>query len=464
MSRLQNRNPNRNRLQNRNPNRPRPREIHTEAGTEPEAEAEPEVEIPQEAETEPEVEILPEAEAEQSEMTEPAEEEPQIEEEPQTEEIPGAIDIPKAEHLSEMAQARAQYFGDELIKDNESIRKSLGEYSQEEKEAEQYTEPPETTETPEAAEQAQPPEPEPADSMAYAAVPIEEEAVPHRRSAGQIVLSIIAVILVIEIVILGIRYFAPDSAAAKAIGNAQTGIFKTITGFTDSIGGWFTGDDSKDKTTPPGDSDKNTASSGAIEDDQPAGQTQNDNGTAAQTPLAPDPNPMSDKNALVTSQLGINSNIQQVKANTALAYVPGKNYGLSDINNSKPITNNIWLAPEGGEPVYYDKSVVGTVIAFDSQWIDYVNGSDKSVLDLLKKDSKAYQQTLTYSKVGKVKETFKLLEIGEIRQGAKGFYVWAHEEISITEKGTTADKAYNWIYYLEPSDGKMLIVNYFKLQ
>jgi hypothetical protein len=269
------------------------------------------------------------------------------------------------------------------------------------------------------------------------------------------------VILVIEIVILGIRYFAPDSTAAKAIGSAQTGIFNTITGFTDRISDLFTGE-SKDKTAPPEDNDKNTASSGAIEDDQSAGQEQTDNGTAAQTPPAPDPDPMSDKNALVASQLGNNSNIQQVKANTAMAYVPGKNYGLSDINNSKPIANNIWLAPEGGDPVYYDKSVVGTVVAFDSQWIDYVSGSSKSVLDLLKKDSKAYQQTLAYSKVGKVKETFKLLEIGEIRQGAKGFYVWVHEEISITEKGTTADKAYNWIYYLEPSDGKMQIVNYFK--
>ncbi len=49
----------------------------------------------------------------------------------------------------------------------------------------------------------------------------------------------------------------------------------------------------------------------------------------------------------------------------------------------------------------------------------------------------------------------------QIRQGANGFYVWVHEEIQITENGTTTEKQYNWIYYLEPVDGQMKIVNYY---
>ncbi|HVI39201.1 MAG TPA: hypothetical protein VM577_00950, partial [Anaerovoracaceae bacterium] len=183
--------------------------------------------------------------------------------------------------------------------------------------------------------------------------------------------------------------------------------------------------------------------------------------TEANAP-APDPNPTIDKNALISSQMGNNINIQQVKANDALTYRSDRNYGLADINNSKPITNNIWQKPENGDPVYYDKSIVGTIIAFDSQWIDYVNGGSKGVLNLLKKDSKAYQNAANYSRIGKIKETFQLLEIGEIRQGTNGFYVWVHEELQITENRTTADKKYNWIYYLEPVDGKMQIVNYFK--
>ncbi len=411
---------------------------------------------------------------------------------------------PRAEHISEMEQARAQYFGEELIRDNESIRKKLTagdqepepekesvpgqdtepepeqaktveDYIKEEKEAEDYIE------SPAEAPGYEEPE-EDADNRAervaaaYAAAAALEEAEDqtavspsddfsvtigeedkeedgkHKRSIGQIVLAVIAVILVIEIAILGIRYFAPESGAAKAIGNVQTGAFNTVLGWFDG-GGDQTKDSGADKQDAlPGDGDQ-TGQDGVQPD-----ETQTDDQT--KTPVA-DPNPMADKNALVSSQIGNNKNIAQVKANEALAWQQGKNYGLSDINNSKPITNNIWQAPETGDPIYYDKSVVGTVIAFDSQWIDYVNGSDKNVLGLMKKDSEAYRKSVNYSKVGKIKETFKLLEIGEIRQGANGFYIWVHEEIGATENGKTSDMKYNWIYYLEPVDGQMKIVNYY---
>ncbi len=270
---------------------------------------------------------------------------------------------------------------------------------------------------------------------------------------GQIVLAVIAVILVIEIAILGIRYFAPDSSAAKAIGNVQKEAFNTVLG-------WFGGGGEQADDSGAGKQDALPEDGGQTDQDNAQKEeTQTDDQTKAP---AADSNPMADKNALVSSQMGNNKNITQVKANESLAWQQGKNYGLSDINNSMPITNNIWQAPETGDPVYYDKSVVGTIIAFDSQWIDYVNNGEKNVLALMKKDSEAYRKSVNYSKVGKIKETFKLLEIGEIRQGANGFYIWVHEEIGATENGKTSDMKYNWIYYLEPVDGQMKIVNYYK--
>ncbi len=151
-----------------------------------------------------------------------------------------------------------------------------------------------------------------------------------------------------------------------------------------------------------------------------------------------------------------------MKANDALAWQQGKDYGIADINNSKPIENNIWRLPENGEPVYYDQSIVGTLIAFDSQWIDYVNNGNKSVLDLLKKDSEAYRKVASFSGVGKIKETFNLLEIGEIRKGSAGFYVWTHEEIQVTEGGKTKDKKIQLDLLSRAVEGKMKIVNYYK--
>jgi hypothetical protein len=420
-----------------------------------EPEAQPELEA-EEPETQPELEAEePEA------QPVPEAEEPEAQPVPEAEE---PAEEPISEQLSEMAKARAQYFGDDLIHDNESIRKKLtfGEPKKEdyikmpaviaEAEAEAEAEEDMKRTVPAAAvivtsgDEEDKEEPAQSEELAQT-----EEPEQRKRSAGQIVLAAIAIILVIEIAILGIRYFAPESGAATAIGNVQTGIFNTVTG-------WFDGDSGKksesadDQEALPEDSEKTDQES--VEQEEP---TTDD----IQNAPAADPNPMADKNALVASQMGNNKNIEQVKANDALAWQQYQNYGLSDINNSKPITNNIWQAPEAGDPVYYDRSVVGTVIAFDSQWIDYVNSGDKSVLSLMKKDSEAYRKSANYTKVGKIKETFKLLEIGEIRQGANGFYIWVHEEIGATENGKTSDMKYNWIYYLEPESGQMKIVNYY---
>jgi hypothetical protein len=392
---------------------------------------------------------------------------------------------PKAEHLSEMAQARKQFFGKDLLRDNDSIKKALVVEEPESDETRDLYEPPPSEEDSpgnvlfeeepkeeEIPKEVKEPEtaapslevalaemwPSDPEHSAEAAEESEEKE-RSRVSLGQIALIIIAIILAIEIIILGIRFFAPESAAAQAIREAQTGIFKTVSDWSEGISDLFSGKDADKDGETNGGKNIDQDNGGTVKPDgeqQPA-----DDGVKAP---APDPNPMSDKNALVTSQLGNNKNIEQVKANEALVYRQGTDYGQTDINNSKPIVNNIWQTPENGEPVYYDKSVVGAIIAFDSQWIDYVNGGSKSVMELVKKDSKAYQNAVSFSKIGKIKETFKLLEIGEIRQGANGFYVWVHEEIQITEKGKTADKKYNWIYYLEPTDGKMQIVNYFKFQ
>lgn len=400
--------------------------------------------------------------------------------------IPEAVPLKQitVEHISEMEQARAQYFGEDLIRDNESIRRKLASTEpekieavendiKEEKEAEEYIEPPvfEAPTEPAAEQQTEEPAAEPLAEQQTEEPPAEEEPEEdidgreesvaeeekckeerHRWSAGQIALTIIAVILVIEIAILGIRYFAPESSAAKAIGDFQTKVFSTVSGWLEGDGAQTPENGSDDQEALPEDDEQ----SGKDNVEQEGSQTD----TQTKAPAA-DPNPMADKNALVSSQMGNNKNIEQIKANETLAWQQGKNYGLSDINNSKPITNNIWQAPETGDPVYYDKSVIGAVIAFDSQWIDYVNNGDKSVLSITKKDSEAYRKSVNYSKIGKIKETFKLLEIGEIRQGTNGFYLWAHEEIMIKENGKTTDMKYNWIYYLEPADGQMKIVNYY---
>ncbi len=429
----------------------------------------------------------------------PAKEEPiPAKEEPSpTVESSGVADKaaqPKAEHISEMTVARAQFFGEELICDNECIRKKLSPSETEEASGMKTEAETAAREEPAIPEEAEEPamqeaiEEEPAiqedlqfaegdklaeterrfpedsrlaeaehrlpEDIKVEAEEVEMEEEKRKGSVTQILLVIIAIILAAEILILGIRYFAPESSASKAIGTAQAQIYDVVSGWMSGASDLFSGDDEQ---TPSDGDDQNK-----VDDDQDGESADGQEDNSTPPAPAPDPNPTADKNALIASQLGLNKNIQEVKAVEALAYQSGKDYGLADINNSKPISNNIWQTPENGEPVYYDQAIVGTIIAFDSQWIDYVNNGDKSVLSLLKKDSKAYRNAVSFSKAGKITETFKQLQIGEIRQGSEAFYVWAYEEIQITEKGATRNQNYDYIYHLEPVDGKMQIINYTK--
>ena len=67
---------------------------------------------------------------------------------------------------------------------------------------------------------------------AFAVTEGENEGKP-KRNVWQVLLVIIAVLLVIEIAILGIRYFAPDSVAAGTVNTAQTKVIQTVSGWVE---------------------------------------------------------------------------------------------------------------------------------------------------------------------------------------------------------------------------------------
>lgn len=350
-----------------------------------------------------------------------------------------------ASHIKEMSDARTSFFHDNIVLDNETIKRNhetneIGDNI--------ITTASTDVETEESKNVNQNPE-----NVPQIVFPHEEEEAQTKNKRGclsKVFLTIIAIILLIEIIILGIKYYAPESNVNVYIEEAQTKVISTITVWVDSIKDLISGDESSepvDQQDSDSDEESNTEESGDINVEEDG---------------VPDPTPVADMSTLISSQLYQNANIEQVRANETLRYAEGKDYGKEDINLSKPIENNIWITQEGQNVVYYDRSIVGTLIAFDSQWIDYVNEGDKKVINLIKKDSRAYNNAVNFTKVGKVKETFRLLEIGELRQGEYGFYAWVHEEIQILENSSTYNKKYNWIYYLEPVDGQMKIVNYFK--
>jgi|GEM_PF-1651164 len=265
---------------------------------------------------------------------------------------------------------------------------------------------------------------------------------------GKTAAAVIVVIIILELAMLGIKYFLPNSEAADVIGAFQKNLTAGIGQLYERVSG---GGEPADTEEPAGTEEP-------ADTEKPA-DTEEPEGTA------PDPAPMADKDALVASQLALNKNIVEVKASSTIGFDASKSYSDPNIAKSQPITNNILYAPEqagDGDAVYYDREIVAALIRFDSMWIDYVNSGDKSVYTAVKEGSQAYKNVRNFSKAGKVKEKFLLLEIGELRQSGDDYYAWVHEKIEVTEAGKAAVKEYNWIYRLEKSGRDMLITNYYR--
>ena len=70
------------------------------------------------------------------------------------------------------------------------------------------------------------------------------------------------------------------------------------------------------------------------------------------------------------------------------------------------------------------------------------NYKDASVLNLIQKNTDLYKEIKELGDRG-LKETFKTLQIGEIRQAGSQYYVWVSEKVKSTETGTaTTDRVY----------------------
>lgn len=158
----------------------------------------------------------------------------------------------------------------------------------------------------------------------------EEERGGFFSVLGKILLAVIALVIALEIGALAILYFAPDSAMAGKVYVVQ----EKVLGLMDSL---KNGDDGEDD--PVIDDQTQADQEGEAGQEEP-------NGEAGTADPVTDTAPMTDKTALIQTQIGKNKNIKSITANDALTYKSGANYGIEDLNDSKPIENNLWYRSE----------------------------------------------------------------------------------------------------------------------
>lgn len=246
------------------------------------------------------------------------------------------------------------------------------------------------------------------------------------RIVRWVVLGVVVLALVVEGAALGIKYFAPQSVAAVMIERAEQ-----------SMLGLF---QKKDGEPMP-----DTA--------QPMDQTSDQ----SQENL-----PTATMDELIQQQIGNNydNNIVKVESNPNLKYDPQKDYGVADVNSSMPIMDNFWLESNGIR-YNYDATVVGTAIAYCSKWMSFVNKGDESVFSMLASGGAADQRAKEYKLEKGVHETMTSLQLGEIRKGANGFYIWTQQDITVVRGGQSQQKKQNYIYYMAPNGRAFQVIDYY---
>ncbi|MBN7773231.1 zinc ribbon domain-containing protein [Clostridium aminobutyricum] len=265
---------------------------------------------------------------------------------------------------------------------------------------------------------------------------VDEDTNKKKSSPVKVILVILIVLLTAEIGILGIKYFLPESGAATFI-NEKLGI---AVNWVEVLKKPDDKQNSQKKTKQTTDEETKAVNAQAEAEKE---RNLND----------------------VLEPLRVyNDNIKKISINKSLVFDESKDYGIDDLNNSVPIENNLWYKDKEGEPVYFDSEIMKTIIRFDSLWIDYLDQKNKEVLTLTKEGSVAYNNAKTYTGVGKISEVFNSLELGEMNKGKTGYYIWAKEDIDVTEKGKVTNKVYTYIYYLEPVGQELKIVSYIKIK
>lgn len=304
----------------------------------------------------------------------------------------------------------------------ESVAEEEPEQEPEEVPVEETVE--ETAEEPQAEEDAVPEEKPVKEQLTFADIFNDEEEEEEEVRKGGGCLKFIAVVLMLlvlaELGILGIQYFAKDSAAAKYINKTYGEIANMITG-----------------SETPAQEPAETPAEAPAE-------------TPAETPTG-----SSETEQLIAAQMEKNKTIHQVTANPELNFDTSQNYGYEELSSAYEFKNSPWYEKEDGTAVTYGEEIVGVLLQYYSALPGMINGVDEEVLEYVDLETPLYaelEQVIGDETRG---YTISRLEIGEIKTGQKGFYVMVNvTSADQLQPGETQQKQ---IVYMETNPDENII-------
>jgi hypothetical protein len=170
--------------------------------------------------------------------------------------------------------------------------------------------------------------------------------------------------------------------------------------------------------------------------------------------------PNSEPYSLIQSQMSNNRSIAEVGYDSALTFSNYTNLEIVNTSSLKPIENNLLKsggAPGGGDSLY-DEQIVGRVLKLNSDWVNYLNRSDQTVLASVQEGSAA-QAKITELGAGSL-VAYHRLAIGEIRHSGKNYYLIAQASYTLTKDGQLDIHDDLFVYKLVARGATMLVVDF----
>lgn len=236
----------------------------------------------------------------------------------------------------------------------------------------------------------------------------EEETAAKGGGCLKFIAVVLMILVILELGILGVQYFAPDSEAAKLINQTYGKVVGMIMG-----------------------------------SDEPAEEP-------AETPAAP-----SEIQQLITEQLSRNENIGEVVENTAITFEVDKDYGYAELADTYAFKDSPWYVTEEGAEITYGDEIIGTLIQYYSALPDKINDVNKDVLDYVDNTTALYEELDAMEGDDTRGYTISSLEIGEIRTGQKGFYALVN--VTSADKLQPEQNQQKQLVYLEANPTKNVI-------
>lgn len=231
----------------------------------------------------------------------------------------------------------------------------------------------------------------------------EDDEEKEKGGCLKVIAILLCILVVIELAILGVQYFAPDSQAGAYIDKAYDYVITLIQG-NEEI-------ENQEEISGP-----------------------------------------SEVQQIISKQMSKNENIVSVVENNQLHFEEGENYGYDEFADTYAFQNSPWYDSEEGESISFGDEIIGTLIQYYSALSDRMNDINKDVYDFIDDTSVFYEEIDAIEGQEDLQYVINNLEIGEIRTGSKGFYVLTR--VTTVDSQHTEGETEHQVVYLEPNTNK----------